>query len=146
MPSPLLLFLISLCIIVPFFFPSPASHPTASRCTEKAALPRVSAPEMPPWTLLPTSSARFRRLTLGCHLALNQGRRRYQEDRAVCELSLRIPFLSFSPDRGARCSCLVLDFPILWTALCMLNSALGWDGCKFLSSVITMDHGGVVLW
>lgn len=109
MPSSLPRFLISLCLLFPFLLPNSAESPNCVAVYREGGAPAVfQSPKCPRWTLLPTSSARFRPSTPGCHVALNQGRRRSQEDRAVCELNLRIPFLRLGQDGGASCSCFVL--------------------------------------
>ncbi|KAJ0974081.1 hypothetical protein J5N97_016046 [Dioscorea zingiberensis] len=50
------------------------------------------SPKCPRWNLLP-EDLRHHPSSPGCHLAVQQGRRRSQEDRAVCSLGMRVPFL-----------------------------------------------------
>ncbi|XP_078173046.1 kinase superfamily protein isoform X2 [Carex rostrata] len=98
MPSSLL-FLISLFLLFPFLLPVSSEPPNCLAVYREGGAPAVfQSPKCPRWIL--PSSARFRQSTPGCHMAVNQGRRRYLEDRVVCELSLRIPFLSLGQDRG----------------------------------------------
>ncbi|ONK76526.1 uncharacterized protein A4U43_C03F29160 [Asparagus officinalis] len=52
------------------------------------------SPECPRWTFPSADDLRRRqRSSEGCQMAVVQGRRRYQEDRAVCALDIKIPFL-----------------------------------------------------
>ncbi|TVU25061.1 hypothetical protein EJB05_27537, partial [Eragrostis curvula] len=49
----------------------------------------------PRWTLLPAGGEGdgTQSSPMGCHVATDRGRRRSQEDRAVCALGIRIPFI-----------------------------------------------------
>ena len=55
----------------------------------------------PRWTLLPPGAGEGHgggggSFPMGCHVAADRGRRRSQEDRAVCALGIRIPFVGTS--------------------------------------------------
>ncbi|KAJ3697501.1 hypothetical protein LUZ61_001206 [Rhynchospora tenuis] len=101
MPSPLVSFLLPLLLLFPFLLPVSAESPNCLAVYREGGAPAVfESPKCPRWILLASSPDRFRRSAPGCHVALNQGRRRSQEDRAVCDLGLRIPFLSLGQDRG----------------------------------------------
>jgi hypothetical protein len=53
----------------------------------------------PRWTLPPhdgQGGGGGKSIPMGCHVAADRGRRRSQEDRAVCALGIRIPFVGTS--------------------------------------------------
>lgn len=72
---------------------SSAESPVCLAVYKEGGAPAVfRSPKCPRWTLVP-DDLRRRPSSPGCHLAVHQGRRRSQEDRAVCALGMRIPFL-----------------------------------------------------
>ncbi|RWW11485.1 hypothetical protein BHE74_00031694 [Ensete ventricosum] len=68
------------------------------------------SPKCPRWTLLADDDRRRRRPPPNCQAALHQGRRRSQEDRIVCALGMRIPFIGTRLLRGT----LLLRLAFYW--------------------------------
>ena len=61
----------------------------------------------PRWTLPPPGAGEGHgggggSFPMGCHVAADRGRRRSQEDRAICALGIRIPFVGTSSCPAAR--------------------------------------------
>ncbi|XP_010256233.2 PREDICTED: probable protein phosphatase 2C 51 [Nelumbo nucifera] len=76
-----------------FLYLVPCSYGESSTCLmvyKEGGAPAVfQSPKCPRWTL---STDAVRRRTENCQSAMLQGRRKYQEDRIVCALDVRIPF------------------------------------------------------
>lgn len=74
------------------------THGESSTCLtvyEEGGAPAVfQSPKCPRWKL-PSygSKPRYQSPAANCQTALHQGRRKQQEDRAICALDIRVPFL-----------------------------------------------------
>lgn len=92
--SIILLSLLGLLLVVPS---SLAESPSCIAVYREGGAPAVfNSPKCPRWTFPSADDLLRRPPSPGCHVALRQGRRPYQEDRAVCVLDVKIPFLGKS--------------------------------------------------
>ncbi|CAL4987178.1 unnamed protein product [Urochloa decumbens] len=102
----LLLPLLPLLLLVPLLAPPPRCAAESATCLavyREGGAPAVfQSARCPRWTLPPPGGGegdgggrggRSSPSPMGCHVAADRGRRRAQEDRAVCALGIRIPFL-----------------------------------------------------
>ncbi|CAL4980383.1 unnamed protein product [Urochloa decumbens] len=100
----LLLPLLPLLLLVPLLAPPPRCAAESATCLavyREGGAPAVfQSARCPRWTLPPPGGGEGdggggggRSSPMGCHVAADRGRRRAQEDRAVCALGIRIPFL-----------------------------------------------------
>ncbi|XP_072990373.1 uncharacterized protein [Typha latifolia] len=86
-----LLFLLGFLLLVGSIPPSSGESLTCLTVYREGGAPAVfKSAKCPRWTLL---ADELRRSPPECQVSIHQGRRRSQEDRAVCALGLRIPFL-----------------------------------------------------
>ncbi|KMZ56408.1 hypothetical protein ZOSMA_95G00010 [Zostera marina] len=82
------------------FFLSPircsAESSTCLTVYKKGGAPAVfRSPKCPRWNLFPDDNRRSQAV-YNCQVAVHQGRRQSQEDRAVCALDVRIPFFGIA--------------------------------------------------
>ncbi|KAJ0974079.1 hypothetical protein J5N97_016044 [Dioscorea zingiberensis] len=88
-----LLFLLGFLVLSSVLSSSSAESAICRDVYKEGGAPAVFlSPKCPRWNLLPDDLL-HRPSSSGCHLAVQQGRRRSQEDRAVCALGIRVPFL-----------------------------------------------------
>uniref|UniRef100_A0A0A9DAC3 protein-serine/threonine phosphatase n=1 Tax=Arundo donax TaxID=35708 RepID=A0A0A9DAC3_ARUDO len=87
-----------LLVLVALSVPLPRCAAESATCLavyREGGAPAVfQSAHCPRWTLLPEGEGDVGQSSpRGCHVAADRGRRRSQEDRAVCALGIRIPFI-----------------------------------------------------
>lgn len=97
--------LLPLLLLLALLAPPPRCAAESATCLavyREGGAPAVfQSAHCPRWTLLPPGAGEGHgggggSFPMGCHVAADRGRRRSQEDRAVCALGIRIPFVGTS--------------------------------------------------
>lgn len=89
--NPFLILIVLLIQLIQFLN---SESPNCVAVYKEGGAPAVfESPKCPRWIFPSVAEFRLRHHPSGCHVSVHQGRRPYQEDRTVCALDIKIPFI-----------------------------------------------------